>query len=303
MRDNVATGEYSRADVRRILGISEQQLRGWQRQGLVPDSGAFTFSDVITLRTVQKLRDSGVPGRQISRAVESLRRKLAGIRHPLAELKVISDGRAISVHLGGGKMDAVSGQLLLDFDASEIRALKTLKTLEPKPGGDPRVRAAEAEAWFQRGLALEETGAPIEEAIEAYKKAIELNPAAAGALLNMGTIHYKLRRFKEAEDFYRRAVAIDPRYALAHFNLGNLYDEMGNATLAEEHYLKALEINPHYADAHFNVALLCEKRGDPLRALRHWKAYLKLDATTAWAEVARRQLARLRDAAVVVRKS
>ncbi len=284
-----------------MLGISDQQLRGWQRQGLVPAAEAFTFSDMIAIRTLQKLRDNGVPSRQIGRAMASLRRKLSGIRHPLAELKIVSDGRAISVHMAGEKMDAMSGQLLFDFDAAEIGTLKTLKTLEPRPETDARVRAAEAEAWFQRGLALEETGAPAQEAIEAYTRAVELNPSAAGALLNLGTIHYKLRRFKETEEYYRRAVAIDPRYALAHFNLGNLYDELGNTPAAEEHYQRALEINPHYADAHFNIALLCEKRGDPLKALRHWKAYLKLDATTAWADIARRQLARLRDVTLVRR--
>jgi tetratricopeptide (TPR) repeat protein len=283
-----------------MLGISDQQLRGWQRQGLVPAAEAFTFSDIIAIRTLQKLRENGVPSRQIGRALNSLRDKLSGVRYPLAELKIVSDGRAISVHMPGEKMDALSGQLLFDFDASEIGTLKTIRTLEAKQA-DPRVLAAEAEAWFQRGLALEETGAPVREAIEAYKRAIELNPQAAGALLNLGTIHYKLRCFKEAEDYYRRAVEIDPRYALAHFNLGNLYDELGNAALAEQHYERALEINPHYADAHFNIALLCEKRGDPLRAVRHWKAYLKLDTTTAWADIARRQLARLRDAALVRR--
>ena len=59
--------EYSRADVRRMLGVTEQQLRGWQRQGLIPAAEAFTFSDIIALRTLQKLRDNGVPSRRIGR--------------------------------------------------------------------------------------------------------------------------------------------------------------------------------------------------------------------------------------------
>lgn len=281
-----------------MLGVTEQQLRGWERQGLIPQVGAYTFSDLIAMRTVQKLRENGVPMGRIGRAVASLKEKLSGIEHPLAELKVVSNGRAVAVQIAGEKMEAVTGQLLFNFDTAEIGNLTTLRR---RPEADPRAKVAEAEAWFQKGLALEETGAPIQEAIDAYTKAAELNPAAAGALLNLGTIQYRLKRLKEAEQLYTRAVTVDPRYALAHFNLGNLHDEMGNAEKAEQHYLLALELNPHYADAHFNVALLSEKRGDPLRALRHWKAYLKLDGTTAWADVARRQLARLRDAAIVRR--
>ena len=39
--------------------------------------------------------------------------------------------------------------------------------------------------------------------------------------------------------------------------------------------------------------------GDPLKAVRHWKAYLKLDRTSSWAEIARKQLERLRESAIV----
>lgn len=281
-----------------MLGVTDQQLRGWQRQGLIPPAESFTFSDIIALRTLQKLRDNGVPSRRIGRALASLKQKLSEIRHPLAELKIVSDGRAIAVQVSGDRMEPITGQLLFNFDTAEIGGLATLT---PRPAENPRVQVEHAEAWFQKGLALEETGAPIQQAIDAYTRATELNPAAAGAWLNLGTIQFRLKRFKDAERYYARAVEVDPRYALAHFNLGNLYDEIGDAAKAERQYLRALELNPHYADAHFNVALLCERRGDPLRALRHWKAYLKLDATTAWAEVARRQLAKLKEAAIVRR--
>lgn len=280
-----------------MLGVTEQQLRGWQRQGLIPPADSFTFSDIIALRTLQKLRENGVPSRRIGRALASLKQKLSEVRHPLAELKIVSDGRAIAVQVAGDRMEPITGQFLFNFDTAELGGLATIKPRAP----DGRPQTEQAEAWFQKGLAFEETGAPVQQAIEAYSRATELNPAAAGAWLNLGTIHFRLRRFKDAERYYLRAIEVDPRYALAHFNLGNLYDETGDAEKAERQYLRALELNPQYADAHFNVALLCEKRGDSLRALRHWKAYLKLDATTAWAEVARRQLAKLKDTTIVRR--
>jgi tetratricopeptide (TPR) repeat protein len=65
---------------------------------------------------------------------------------------------------------------------------------------------------------------------------------------------------------------------------------------AFEHYRRALALNPNYADAHFNLALLCERLGDPLKAVHHWKLYLKLDSAGQWADIARRQLERLRQA-------
>jgi tetratricopeptide (TPR) repeat protein len=157
----------------------------------------------------------------------------------------------------------------------------------------------ESEAWFQKGLDTEEEGAPVELAVEAYRKALELNPAAAGALVNLGTIYYRQKNFVEAEKHYVQAVVADPGYPLAEFNLGNLYDEQGRVEDAADHYHRALELNPSYADAHFNLALLAERSGEALKAVSHWKTYLKLDPTGNWAEIARRQLERLRQATVI----
>lgn len=280
-----------------MLGIQERQLRSWERQGLIENTAVFTFSDLIAVRTLQKLREKGIPPRRISHALASLKQKLSGIRHPLSELKIVSDGRVIAVQIAGEKMEAVSGQLLFNFDTAELGSLKTIPSRTPSP--PPHMKERQSEAYFQKGLALEETGAPPEQCIEAYTKAVELNPHAAGALVNLGTLQYRLRRFKEAERAYEQAIQVDPKYSLAYFNLGNLYDELGRQDKACENYEKALELNPSYADAHFNLALLAEKRGDPLKAVRHWKVYLQLDRSGEWADIARKQLERLRDAAIV----
>ena len=280
-----------------MLGVSEQQLRSWERHGLIRGEAPFSFSDLIALKTLQKLRENRIPPRNIGRALTALKKKLAHVEQPLSELKIFSDGRTITVQIAGQKMEALTGQMLFNFDASE---LGRLRSFEPKPANTDRVSAErEAENYFQLGLSLEEAGAPIERAIEAYRKAAELNPGAAGALVNLGTIYYRQRKYEDAERQYQKAVEVDANYPLAHYNLGNLYDEQGDLTRAEQHYTTALELNPNYADAHFNLALLSERRGDFLRAVRHWKNYLKLDNTGTWANIARRQLEKLRDATVI----
>ena len=58
----------------------------------------------------------------------------------------------------------------------------------------------EAERYFQQGLSLEETGAPIQDAMAAYEKAIDLNPNAAGALVNLGTILFPRSEAEESGD-------------------------------------------------------------------------------------------------------
>ena len=289
---------YSRAEVRRQFGLSERNLRSWERQALLPEAESYSFSDLITIRTIVELRAKGFRSPQIAQAVESLRAKLDGVKQPLSELRVLSNGKKIAVRVAGQKMEAISGQIVFDFDASELGGIKTFPERKRTTN-----RLRESEAWFQKGLDLEETGAPFDEVSAAYEKVIELNPHAAGALVNLGTLYYRERRFREAEKYYRDAIVADAKYPLAQFNLGNLFDEQGKLSEAFEHYKQALALNPHYADAHFNLALLCERTGDSLKAVHHWKCYLKLDRAGPWAEIAQRQLDRLRSAALVHSRS
>jgi len=285
--------EYSRADVRRQFGLSERQLKSWERQELLPRADSYSFTDLIAFKTLIKLRENRISPRRIGQALKSLRQKLGWVKSPLSELRIVSDGKRITVHVSGQKMEAVTGQILFDFEAAELGNVASFPT--QKPGVN---RARESEAWFQKGLELEETGAPVEEAVNAYMKVVELNPGAAGALVNLGTIYYRLRRFAEAEQYYLAAIQSDPTYPLAQFNLGNLYDEQNRTAEAFDHYRRALALNPQYADAHFNLALLCERMGDALKAVHHWKVYLKLDSSGQWADIARRQLERLRQAVI-----
>lgn len=292
---------YSREEVRRLLAVSERQLRTWERQKLIPSSDSFSFKDLLALRTLAGLRSNKVPATLIRSVLIALREKLGDVQDPLAELKIYARGKKIQVQIGGQKMEPISGQLLLDFDQAAISNLLSFRTKS-----SPAAQAAgkhksrkEAERWFEKGLQLEHAGAPLGEIIDAYRKATEIDPASAGALVNLGTVFFNARNFQEAEDQYRKALEIDGNYALAHFNLGNLFDETGDRARALTHYLAALQIHPNYADAHYNIALLYQSTNQTMKAVHHWKMYLKLDSGSEWSEIARRELGRLKDSTIV----
>jgi tetratricopeptide (TPR) repeat protein len=288
---------YSREETRRLLSISERQLKTWERQKLVSASEIYGFRELVALRTLERLRKSRVAAVQIRRALAALAEKLRHIEDPLTQLKLYADGKKIRVEVEGRAMEAESGQLLLDFDPVELNRLLEFRGRDS--GQAERDKKAEAERWFQRGLELEQTGGPSEEVIEAYKKSLELDPNSAGALVNLGTIYFNAREWKQAERYYQQALEADPEYSLAHFDLANLYDERGDRKRAVEHYTAALRISPHYADAHYNLALLYQGSSQPMKAVHHWIAYLKLDPSSHWANIARRELTKLRQAAVL----
>jgi tetratricopeptide (TPR) repeat protein len=291
------TQAFSREEARRLLRISEKQLKSWEQQKLVAPTAIYGFRELLALRTLIRLRQNRVPPLRIRRAIQALTEKLSGVENPLTELKLYADGKRVRVEIDGRAMEAASGQLLLDFDPAELNRLLEFRAKEsPHAERDQR---QSAERWFQRGLDLEQTGAPSEQVIEAYQKAVELDPNSAGALVNLGTIYFNAHQWKEAERYYEQAIEVDPDYALAHFDFANLCDERGDHTLALEHYLTALRLSPSYADVHYNIALLYQSMNQPMKAVRHWMAYLKLDPSSSWATIARRELAKLREATVV----
>ena len=177
---------YSREEVLRLLDVSERQLRSWEKQKFVSASGSFNFSDMLALRTLIGLRENKIPATQIRKALDALRARLRDVHDPLTELKIYSRGKKIQVQFAGQRMEPISGQLLLDFDEAEISKLLSFpgQTNREHGGAHKHKSRIEAEHWFEKGLELEQTGAPMEQIIEAYQKAAEIDRTSAGALVN-----------------------------------------------------------------------------------------------------------------------
>ncbi len=284
-----------------MLKIENRQLKSWERQQLVPERSQYTFSDLLALKRLVRLKSENAHPRRIRHALQALREHLKQTPEQGEDVQVYKDGKRVRIQIGKQKFEPGSGQLLFDFAEEELNKLLQLPTLA-KSGAAIAERLRnklEADRWFERGLELEQTGAPYEEIIEAYQKAAELDPQSAGARVNLGTVFFNGHAWSDAETQYQAALAIDPDYALPHFNLGNLYDERGDAGNAMHHYCEAIRIYPGYADAHYNLALLHQGQADVMSAVRHWRAYLKLDGGSTWAQIARRELAKLESATVL----
>jgi len=290
---------YTRKDVCRLLKIPGRQLRSWERQQLIPELPSYRFRDLLTLKTVLRLRGESVHPHVIKQTLRALHDRLEKEPHLSEDIRVYRDGRRVRVQVGKQKMDPLSGQLEFDFAAEEINKLLQLPASQKNDVAERLRKKIEADHWFERGLELEQTGAPYEDIISAYKKSAELDPTSAGTFVNLGTVLFNGHAWREAEEQYKKALEIDPNYALAHFNLGNLYDEQSDAESALQHYQEALRLHPSYADAHYNLALLYQALRDIMSAVRHWRAYLKLDSTSTWAQIARRELAKIEAVTVV----
>ena len=288
---SVSQQTWTRKEICRVLSLEERQLRSWEKQGLVSASETYAFADLLTLRTLNSLCEKKIP---LSRIRESFRSLQERFGQDPSDVKIVTEGKRISVQYSGQRIEPVTGQLFFDFDTA---APPNTQTMTRRP--ERHLNREQADFWFQKGLELEQQNAPVADAVEAYLKAVELNPSAAGALVNLGTIYFHQREWKKSEQYYRAAVEADPNYALAHYNLGNLYDERSDPDRAYAHYHSALRVHPQYADAHYNLALLHQGQGDMMKALSHWQTYLKLDPSSQWAQIARREIDKIKQSTVV----
>lgn len=145
-----------------------------------------------------------------------------------------------------------------------------------------------AEQYFLMGSLLDD-GTPerTDEAVKAYRRALEEDPDLVAALINLANIRYSRDELAEAQALYERAIALDPSYYEAHFNLGNIHHDHAQYSQAEAAYGAALSLNPDYPDAHFYLAVTLEKMGRSVDARAHWKAYERLAPQGEWVELAR----------------
>jgi tetratricopeptide (TPR) repeat protein len=267
---------YRTRDVARMLGLSQAQVRSYARAGFVRATRGprgelrFSFQDLVLLRAASGLLAARLPPRRVRRALARLREQLPAGRS-LAGVRVSAEGDRVVVRDGGAVWQPESGQALLDFPVADLAA--KVAPLLRRTGSEGR-EALSAEGWYAWGCDLED-GAP-EQAQEAYRRALALDPSHAGARLNLGRLLHEAGDPAGAEIHYRGVLAVRGDDALALFNLGVALEDRGRGEEALSAYDRALASEPGLADAHHNAARLCERLGRRREALRHLAAYRKL---------------------------
>jgi tetratricopeptide (TPR) repeat protein len=275
--------------------VTPRQLANWERLGLLTSAESYSFSDLLEIKKVRDLCAMSVRPTVIRESLDAMRKQAIGIEKPLLEAGAWSTKKhRVAFRHDGKLVEPIAGQFLMDFLEHE-----KVVTSTPVPRSEPSPRENEAASWFARGISLEENPATHVEAIAAYHRVLDLDPAHAAAHINLGTLYYNRQEFALAEHHYRQAIEADSRYALAHFDLGNVLDETGRVHEAIQTYKTALQLAPTYADAHYNLALAYEKIREPRKALKHWQAYVKLDTSGPWAVHAQSQIKRILQADVL----
>jgi tetratricopeptide (TPR) repeat protein len=178
-------------------------------------------------------------------------RKQIGSALELFLLSLELDGRGANAYAGIGK-------ICWGMDSFKIAQSFLLKGLEFHPDS--------SELHFNLGLIYQSLG-QTQEAIRAYRKAIDLEEPEAPALywVQLGTAQMSGGRQaeEEAKASFLEGLRRDPKFAQAYYELGKFYLKRKELERAEQSFEKAIHFDPKLLGAYYQYGLACTRNGKP----------------------------------------
>ena len=132
-----------------------------------------------------------------------------------------------------------------------------------------------------------------EEAIEAYREALQDTPEDASILFNLGLALHESGRRAAAMAHYREALRLRPNHAATHLNLGTVLYENGQLEEAVEELQASLQLEPQ-SDTFYNLGLVLQDLERHPEAITAFQEYLRFDQNSDWAGEARDNIAAIR---------
>ncbi|HJV22379.1 MAG TPA: tetratricopeptide repeat protein [Holophagaceae bacterium] len=136
--------------------------------------------------------------------------------------------------------------------------------------------ARQPNTWRDQALALQGESRHGE-AVEAYRKHLEIHPEDAEAWGHLGGELCNLDRLEDSADACRRALSLNPRSVTGHFNLGMALSRQRAFAAAEGHFLQVLAVQPKDVFARLALAECLMQLERPVEALAQFERVLAVD--------------------------
>jgi arylsulfatase A-like enzyme len=118
-------------------------------------------------------------------------------------------------------------------------------------------------------------------ALQAFERAISLDPRYAEAFFNQGEAQLSLALrdknpdlLERASESFKKSIEMEPDYAPPYFSLGKVYRQAGNVDGAIYCWEKAVELQPDFGQAQLLLGEVYLEKGDKAKALERF-LYLK----------------------------
>ena len=166
--------------------------------------------------------------------------------------------------------EALTRLALLYSDTGQLNAAVELLQKVTGKNPTPRLFAALASAYEQ--------GRDYENAVKAYRRALEMDKDNLDYLRGLGQNLLFNEQYEEALVPYKQVAAADAQDGSAFLRLGQIYRQLHKYDLALENLKKAESLVPDSLEAPYNLALLEETEGRPEAAISILKGLLERTA-------------------------
>jgi len=253
-------GDYDEAELRfaQVLSIDRDHVDAMVNLALCHGARGHVEDAFSWLQRAQAHRPGdGRIGVMVTQAAKTLaRRGMSGhVRPTLRTCEETDDHREVDrlSRLIESDPDFVDALLMLsEADVDESLLAVLLATLQRVLERQPE----QAELHHHVGRVLDRLGQP-QAAIEANERAVAIDPAYIGALIELGHLYQQRDRSDMAATRWEQAIRAGADYADIHFLLGNLYRRLGRVEHAGRAYCRALQLNDHYTTAKEALDTLC----------------------------------------------
>ena len=185
--------------------------------------------------------------------------------------------------------NSTPGILLEHFTAPD-RAANIPEFVDAKPDAIKKISEEFLNdySFVRAGNAFFKAG-DTDNAIQEYRRALELNSNNTEAHLKLGFLMYNVKKMhEEGMTHYNKAIQLDPSDPRIHHDLGMALLHQRQSDEAIKHLLEALRRMPNGLDKqynpvgmHLNLALAFSYAGRPKEAITHFSEVLRLDPNNA----------------------
>jgi len=123
---------------------------------------------------------------------------------------------------------------------------------------------------FRALLSLAYLGAEGTDVEMLYEKVVEIAPQFLEGRLAMGSYYASVDEIQKAENQYAAAVPVNPNYDVAEFRLGLLMLQAERPQDAEVHFKRVIGLNPNSFEAHYYLGNIASARKDWNEALQRY---------------------------------
>lgn len=157
-----------------------------------------------------------------------------------------------------------------------------MKTVEKqKPYMEPQALDSRASTQYSLARFYERDG-KIDDAIEAHRKAVSMDPAFTESYLEIGRLCFRLGRYSDAAEAYRKAIAFRRAEASTYTKLASAYLMLGNYSMAVDALKHAARIDSSNSDIRFNLGVVFLVIGDKNGAIAEYTELKKINIEKAY---------------------